>query len=197
MAKDTKERILQEALIMFADRGYEGTNMRELAQTLGLGKSALYKHYASKDEIWNCLLDEIESHYSQQFGSGENQPPAPASCEEFLQMTKGMLNFTMHDPQVRLARQLLLTEQFRDQRARDLAAEHFLFRFDRIFAPMFASMMEAGLLEQDDPEMLALEFSSPVSALIMQCDRFPESEDIIVARMHAYMKRFVQMHKSR
>ena len=37
MAKDTKQRILQEALIMFAERGYEGTNMRELAQALGFG----------------------------------------------------------------------------------------------------------------------------------------------------------------
>ena len=51
MGKDDKERILQEALIMFVERGCEGTNMRELAQALGIGKSALYKHYASKEEI--------------------------------------------------------------------------------------------------------------------------------------------------
>lgn len=195
MAKDTKERILQEALTMFADRGYEGTNMRELAQKLGFGKSALYKHYASKEEIWNSLLDEIEERYSQTFGSGKNPPPTPSSCEEFLRMAKDMLDFTLHDRQVMMARRILLAEQFHDERARDLAAEHFLFRFDRVFAPMFAKMMAASLIKEDDPEMLALEFSAPISALIMQCDRFPESEEEIVARMHAYMGRFMQMHR--
>lgn len=195
MAKNTKERILQEALTMFADRGYEGTNMRELAQKLGFGKSALYKHYASKEEIWNSLLDEIEERYSQSFGSGNNLPPTPSSCEEFLRMAKDMLDFTLHDRQVMMARQILLTEQFRDQRARNLAAEHFLFRFDRVFAPVFAKMMITGLIRKDDPEMLALEFSAPISALIMQCDRFPESEDTLVARMYAYMDRFIEMHR--
>lgn len=76
-----------------------------------------------------------------------------------------------------------------------MAAEHFLFRFDRVFAPMFAKMMIAGLIRKDDPEMLALEFSAPISALIMQCDRFPESEDALVAHMHAYMDRFIEMHR--
>ena len=194
MAKDTKERILQEALIMFAERGYEGTNMRELAQALGFGKSALYKHYASKEEIWNSLMDQIEDRYSQQFGSGGNPPRVPASCDDFLSMAKGMLDYALRDHQVKTARRILLAEQFHNQRARDLAAEHFLVRFDRVFAPLFEGMMNAGLIKQDDPQMLALEFSAPISALIMQCDRFPEQEDELVGRMHASMEHFVKVY---
>ena len=57
MAKDTKERILTAALEMFAQNGYAGTNLRELAASLGMGKSSLYRHFASKEEIWNTLLD--------------------------------------------------------------------------------------------------------------------------------------------
>lgn len=45
MAKTTKERILDAALEMFAENGYAGTNMRDLAQSVGLTKSALYKHF--------------------------------------------------------------------------------------------------------------------------------------------------------
>ena len=48
MENTTKIRILDEALIMFAENGYKGTNLRDLAARLGLSKSALYKHYASK-----------------------------------------------------------------------------------------------------------------------------------------------------
>ena len=51
MAKDTKERILAAALEMFSKNGYEGTNVRDIAVSLGIVKSGVYKHYASKEEI--------------------------------------------------------------------------------------------------------------------------------------------------
>ena len=48
MANDTKERILTAALEMFSQNGYAGTNLRELAGSLGMGKSSMYRHFESK-----------------------------------------------------------------------------------------------------------------------------------------------------
>ena len=48
MAKDTKERILAAALEMFSQNGYSGTNIRELAGSLEMGKSSMYRHFESK-----------------------------------------------------------------------------------------------------------------------------------------------------
>jgi len=197
MAKDTKQRILDEALIMFARRGYEGTNMRELAQTLGLGKSALYKHFESKEDIWNSMLDKIEARYSEGFGSDDNMPPVPDSCEEFVEMSMRMIDFTVHDEQVVLVRRLLLTEQFRDDRARSLASEHFLNRLERIFAHVFQGMMDKGLLRRADPDLLALAYAAPVSALIMQRDRYPESEPEVMERIRTFIARFVEAHSEK
>ena len=59
MARDTKERILATALEMFSQNGYAGTNIREMTAALGLVKSAMYKHFESKEDIWNALLDEM------------------------------------------------------------------------------------------------------------------------------------------
>ena len=67
MAKDTKERILAAALDMFSQNGYAGTNVRELAASLGLVKSGLYKHFQSKEEIWNALLDQMIAYYNERF----------------------------------------------------------------------------------------------------------------------------------
>ena len=195
MAKDTKQRILDEALVMFAQRGYEGTNMRELAQTLGLGKSALYKHYASKEDIWNSLLDALEAHYSASFGSDDNLPPVPGSCDELLEMSMKMVGFTIHDERIVLTRRLLLAEQHRDGRAKALASEHFLNRLGRIFAHVFAGMMEKGLLKRCDPHLLALGYTAPISALIVECDRYPEREDEIVERIRTFATHFVEAAK--
>ena len=52
MAKDTKERILMKALELFSQNGYAGTNVRELAEALGLVKSSIYKHFESKEAIF-------------------------------------------------------------------------------------------------------------------------------------------------
>lgn len=48
MAIDTKERILEAALELFAQNGYLGTSMNDIAARLGFTKAALYKHYASQ-----------------------------------------------------------------------------------------------------------------------------------------------------
>ncbi|MCI5853824.1 MAG: TetR/AcrR family transcriptional regulator, partial [Clostridiales bacterium] len=50
MAEDTKERILRIALELFAQNGYLGTSMNDIARQVGFTKAALYKHYASKQE---------------------------------------------------------------------------------------------------------------------------------------------------
>ena len=61
MAGDTKERILETALELFAQNGYLGTSMNDIAQQLGFTKAALYKHYTSKQEI----LDRIVEHMNE------------------------------------------------------------------------------------------------------------------------------------
>jgi hypothetical protein len=77
MAKDTKERILAAALEQFSQNGYAGTNIRELTASLGLVKSAMYKHFESKEDIWNTLLDEMIVYYDEHFGSSDHLPPVP------------------------------------------------------------------------------------------------------------------------
>lgn len=61
MVGDTKERILETALELFAQNGYLGTSMNDIAQQLGFTKAALYKHYTSKQEI----LDRIVEHMNE------------------------------------------------------------------------------------------------------------------------------------
>ena len=69
MANDTKARILDAALELFSRNGYAGTNIRELSASLGLVKSVVYKHFDSKEAVWNALLDKMTAYYEERFGS--------------------------------------------------------------------------------------------------------------------------------
>ena len=196
MAKDTKERILEAALEMFSQKGYAGTNIRELTASLGLVKSSMYRHFKSKEEIWNTLLDEMIAYYGARFGSPENLPPIPDSLEGLVEMTRQMTDVTIHDEKIIMTRKLLSIEQFRDDRARDLATKHFLTGLRDMFTPLFAGMMDRGLLRRDDPGMLAFAYTAPISALIHLCDREPEKTDEAMAQIEAFSHHFLETYKA-
>ena len=194
MENTTKNSILDAALVMFAERGYKGTNLRDLAGALNLSKSALYKHYDSKEDIWNALLDKMEAYYALRFGSMDNLPKPPDSWEEFVQTVMGMIRFTVYDPQIILTRKLLLTEQFHDARVRKLATKHFLEGTANIYGKVFEGMMEKGLMKKGDPAMLAFSFTAPISALVHLCDREPDRQEEAFVRMEAFVRHFIAMH---
>lgn len=194
MAKDTKERTLAAALELFSQRGYEGTNIRELSASLGLVKSGVYKHFGSKEEIWNALLDEMIAYYDARFGSPEHLPPVPDSLEELVAMTMQMVSFTIRDERIVMTRKVLAIEQFREPRARDLATKHFLTGLIEMFTQIFAGMMDKGLLRRDDPSMLAFAYTAPISALIHLSDREPEKTDEALARIEVFSRHFAAIY---
>ena len=194
MANDTKERILEAALEMFSQNGYAGTNIRELSASLGLVKSGVYKHYESKEAIWNALLDEMIAYYAEHFGSSEHLPPVPDSLEGLVTMTMQMVNFTVHDERIIMTRKVLTLEQFRDGRARELATKHFLTGLTEMFTQVFTGMMDKGLLRRDDPAMLAFAYTTPISALIHLCDREPDKKEAALAKVEAFSRHFVKTY---
>ena len=194
MANDTKERILAAALEMFSQNGYAGTNIRELSASLGLVKSGVYKHYESKEAIWNALLDEMIAYYGEHFGSAEHLPPVPDSLDELVEMTMRMVKLTVQDERIVMTRKVLTLEQFRDVRARELATKHFLTGLTDMFTQIFTGMMEKGLLRQDDPAMLALAYTAPISALIHLCDREPERTEEVLTQIEAFSRHFIKIY---
>ena len=194
MAKGTKEKILALALEKFSENGYAGTNIRELTKSLGLVKSSMYRHYESKEAVWNALLDEMAAYYNSRFGSPEHLPPVPDSLEGLVAMTMQMVGFTIHDENVIKTRKLLTIEQFRDERARDLSTKHFLTGLEDMFTPIFAGMMDKGLLRRDDPAMLAFAYTAPISALIRLCDREPDKVDEATAKVEAFSRHFIRTY---
>ena len=194
MANDTKERILVAALEMFSQNGYAGTNIRELTASLGLVKSGVYKHFESKEAIWNALLDRMIRYYAERFGSPEHLPPVPDSPEGLVEMTMRLVDHTVHDEKAVMTRKLLSIEQFRDERARDLATKHFLTGLIGMFTPLFAGMMDKGQLRKDDPAMLAFAYTAPISALIHLCDREPEKTGEAMAQVEAFSRHFIKIY---
>ena len=58
----TKERITEEALTLFSEKGYKGTSVKDIADAVGIKDASLYKHFKSKEEIFNAIVALISDH---------------------------------------------------------------------------------------------------------------------------------------
>jgi AcrR family transcriptional regulator len=56
LAESGRDRILDEAAALFLRHGYEGTSLRQLADTVGMKAGSLYYHFASKDDLLTEIL---------------------------------------------------------------------------------------------------------------------------------------------
>jgi AcrR family transcriptional regulator len=80
----TRQRILDAALILFAERGYDATSMREIAERIGTTKAALYYHFASKGDIVRTMLVDTERQVAVLVDWARRQPRTPALRREIL-----------------------------------------------------------------------------------------------------------------
>ncbi|MBO9524338.1 MAG: TetR/AcrR family transcriptional regulator [Nocardioidaceae bacterium] len=81
----TRDRILDAALALFAEKGYEATSMREIAEQLGITKPALYYHFDSKEDIVRALLADIETQVDALVAWTKAQPPGPDLRRQVLE----------------------------------------------------------------------------------------------------------------
>ena len=68
--RDTKEQILLTALELFSRKGFDAVSVSDIAEKLGITKGALYRHYASKQDIFEKILERmyrIDAERAQQF----------------------------------------------------------------------------------------------------------------------------------
>ena len=121
--KNTKEKILEEALKLFAQSGYMGTSMNEIASRLGVTKAALYKHYSSKQEILDSIVERMNQmdvkrakEYEMPDGDMEDVIAGykNIALEKIRQFTKVQFLHWTEDEFSCCFRKMLTLEQYRD-----------------------------------------------------------------------------------
>lgn len=185
MAGDTKERILDAALELFARCGYLGTSMSDIAKQLGITKAALYKHYASKQEIFDAIVestavryeadtDKIDIHVQD---SAQDIPVFTGITEDVLfEKVRQIFEYSLHNDSISRFRRMMTIEQFRSPELAALYSKRYVDRVVAYHAGIFRSLIAAGEIRAADPEVLAMMYVAPVLSLIGICDRQPERE---------------------
>ena len=199
MAGDTKERIIKTALELFAEKGYPGTSMSDIAKQLGLTKAALYKHYASKQEIFNAIVEATAAQYEQY--TGKIDIHVQDAKQDFLVFTeisedalaekvRQIFFYSMHNETIRRFRRMMTIEQFRSPEMSRLYSERYVERIVAYHAAIFRSLIAAGEIRKEDPDTLAMMYVAPVITLIAACDREPEKEAESLEKLDKHVRLF-------
>ena len=195
--KSTKERILEEALRLFAKNGYLGTSMNDIARQLGVTKAALYKHYTSKQEILDSIVNRMDSldyergkKYEMPQGDSETviRGYREADIDKIKQITKVQFLHWTEEEFSNCFRKMLMLEQYRDE---TMAA---LFQKYLVSGP--GSCMEIifkGLTGKEaDARQLALDFYGPIFLMYSLYDAADEKEEIITM-LELHVEHFTKM----
>ena len=203
--RNTKELILQEALRLFSDNGYDGVSVREISGAVGIRESALYRHFKNKQDIFDTIIKRIEGQYAivaQEFHipDGDLSQVAGAYIKNGLnplkEMTKSMFLFWLKSEEASKFRRMLTIERFKSTKAGE-TFHSFFFRLPLEFqTQLFGEMVKRKYFKELDPKILALNFYSPIFLLINQYDNHPELEAEALQLLEKHIDQFELLYRT-
>lgn len=160
----TRQAILDAALALFADKGYFGTSLRDVATAVGVRESALYNYFKSKEALFDALILAHEHNRTLRLASLDDGGPItdPAALLERLALSSLE---TFLDPREQLLFRLLMTDGIRLARAGRFNLHERLGSGPERTQQLMRRLMKEGWLRKGDAKLLWMAFVGPLLLL--------------------------------
>ena len=201
---DTKKKILDAALTLFSEKGYGNVYVGHIADAVGIKAPSLYKHYKSKQDIFDAILEEMKKSYEKQAGNlGMNGNSidmdgnlfSTISEDKLVEMGTGLFLYFLHDDYTQKFRKMLTIEQFHNSELAGLYSKQYLDEPLQYQTGLFSLISTGGKLKQYDSNMMALQFYSPIYMLLTLCDRQPDREPEALQMLEQHIRQFSRVYK--
>ena len=200
--ENTKQKIIETALTLFSERGYDAVSVGEIAEAVGIKAPSLYNHYPSKQAIFDAIVETTALQYEKDTGRIDIHVQRAAADipmlmtigeEELFEKVRQIFDYSLHNDNIRKFRKMMTIEQFRSPSLGELYTRRFSERLVDYHAEIFRSLIAAGVIYGGDTNALALMYVAPVITLIGVCDRQPEREAECLEKLKAHVKQFYSM----
>ena len=201
---NTREEILEAALDLFSVNGYEATSISQLADAVGIRKASLYSHFANKQDILDTVVETVLKGYADHsifvradWDDAEyTKDKTGMKAEDAVKMIQGQLRYILHDPHISKGRKLLMIEQFRNEELAELQTKQNYQDVLTYFMGMMRFLIREGILKNADAEIMAAQFSSPITVWINLCDREPDREDEVMELVRKHVIQFFEIYRN-
>lgn len=200
---NTKQRILDEALTLFSEKGYANVFVNDIAERVGIKAPSLYKHYKNKQAIFDAIIDEMSSKFEQQaqaLSINGTDPAADAEVyrsmdeDHLIKLGNDLFAYFLHDSYTKRFRKMLTLEQFKDK---DLAKVYSEQYFDRPLSyqgMLLGLLVSQGLLVTDNVPIMTIHFYAPIYMLLTVCDREPDREKEALKLIEEHIRQFDKLY---
>ena len=200
---DTKQRILDEALTLFSEKGYANVFVADIAARVGIKAPSLYKHYKNKQAIFDAIIEEMNRRFVEQAGalqisgtdaSVDAEIYKHISEEQLIDLGKNLFLYFLHDDYTRRFRKMLTIEQFHDKKLADAYMKQYVDDPLSYQGMLLGMMSAAGVLQTDNVEIMTLHFYAPIYMLLTICDREPKRENEALKTLEAHIREFNRLY---
>jgi AcrR family transcriptional regulator len=166
--RDTRQDILDAALDLFAQDGFFGTSMREIARQVGVRESALYHHFPSKEAILEGLVQSLGPGQARMLSEIDVGAMIEAmGAREFLEQVVQTMTTTWVTPREQKMLRILLAEGPRLGETEVLHLPRYVREARTRLSHIFDAMIRKKHIKKADPYALTLEFMGPLMMLRM------------------------------
>ena len=200
---DTKHSILDEALTLFSEKGFANVFVNDIAERVGIKAPSLYKHYKSKQAIFDAIIDEMNHRFEQQAQALTINGTDPAVDVEvyknmdedhLVKLGTDLFRYYLHDSYTKRFRKMLTLEQFQDKYLAGVYSQQY-FDMPLSYQGILLGLLVAqGLLVSDNVPIMTLHFYAPIYMLLTVCDREPEREQEALKLIEEHIRQFDKLY---
>ena len=205
---NTKELILEEALKQFSQKGYDGTSMSDIAHPLGISKAALYKHFESKQQIFDEIIAQSEENYKDFFekltvhfpehdeaeiNAEDVEYYGKISAEGLSESVLTFVRFFMSDEYSRRVRRMFTISQFQSAELGAMYTRRYIDSMMGYDERIFKQLIKVGAIKKGDPKVLAAMFCGPVIMYMGIWDREPDRAKECEKAIREHVEQFFLM----
>ena len=200
--EDTRQKILDKALELFAARGYDSVSVGEIAQAVGIKAPSLYNHFPGKRAIFDAIVESTAAQYEADTDKinihvqnvAQDIPVFTEITEDALfEKVRQIFEYSLHNEAISRFRRMMVREQFRSPELAALYSRRYVDRILEYHAGIFRALIAAGEIQAEEPDTLAMMYVAPVLTLIGVCDRQPEKESECLEKLRRHVQLFFRM----
>ena len=199
---NTKQKILNEALTLFSEKGYSAVYVGEIAEAVGIKAPSLYKHYKSKQDIFNSCV-EVFSERIEQVRNELRLPDTPqadityqtATMERITDFAAALFMFYLQDDVAAKFRKMLMIERYHNSELNRLFEDLFINGAVQHEEKIFSDLMDAKIIRKDDPHTIALRFYTPIFYLLQKYDMHPDQAEAARQELTLIVQEFCRTYK--
>ena len=202
MKKNTRENILLTSLKLFAHAGYDGVTMRDIAGQVGIRQSSIYKHFEGKQEIFNSLVERMDTEYREKltqmslaFGDSDKRAEQyiGKKLSDMAEIGVTMFKYWTQNKYASLFRKMLTIEQYHNLEIANLYDKYFLSGIINFQSDIISHLVENNFFKQGDYRLMAMEFFGPIFYMINAYDVVQDREEF-EKLIREHIKKFGKAH---